>query len=280
MVLTFNLILRESGFNPRNVRLLRHQTIADDGRTPYTLWRNQTTEFEIYQSAQLTNRRQHFSSRYWASFVVPPDGTTLFAGLYEIFGSSAAPTDWVSPLSRMTPGQMGQELLLYNFKRVPNLDHLIGLLTVEWGPGTRAWAQRADSNTGNKTIIELKQRFQEPNFPGFNHFISKVSELPKVPVTWVAVLSGSKGIYLLTCPQTREQYVGAAYGGDGFWGRWQSYIATGHGGNVGLKSRNASDYQVSILEVAGSAVTTDEIIAMEQLWKRKLQSREMGLNEN
>jgi hypothetical protein len=34
------------------------------------------------------------------------------------------------------------------------------------------------------------------------------------------------------------------------------------------------------LEVAGSAATFEEIIAMEVLWKRKLQSREMGLNKN
>lgn len=30
----------------------------------------------------------------------------------------------------------------------------------------------------------------------------------------------------------------------------------------------------------GSAASTDDIIAIEQLWKRKLQSREMGLNRN
>jgi len=35
-----------------------------------------------------------------------------------------------------------------------------------------------------------------------------------------------------------------------------------HGGNLGLKSRDASDYQVSILEVAGSAATFEKIIAM------------------
>ncbi|WP_410001986.1 hypothetical protein [Rubinisphaera sp. JC750] len=55
---------------------------------------------------------------------------------------------------------------------------------------------------------------------------------------------------------------------------------TGHGGNVELKVRDPSDYQVSILEVAGSAATTEEILSLESLWKQKLQSREMGLNRN
>jgi hypothetical protein len=32
-----------------------------------------------------------------------------------------------------------------------------------------------------------------------------------------ATLSASTGVYLLTCPRTREQYVGAAYGEDAGW---------------------------------------------------------------
>ncbi|EZP66182.1 hypothetical protein BV97_05766 [Novosphingobium resinovorum] len=59
-----------------------------------------------------------------------------------------------------------------------------------------------------------------------------------------------------------------------------NYAQDGHGGNLGLKSSEPGDYQVSILEVSGSAATVDEIRSIEQLWKRKLQSREMGLNRN
>jgi hypothetical protein len=73
---------------------------------------------------------------------------------------------------------------------------------------------------------------------------------------------------------------GSATGEAGFWARWQDYIRTGHGGNVALKSRDPSDYQVSILEVAGTAATVDDILKMESRWKAKLQSGEMGLNRN
>ncbi len=97
---------------------------------------------------------------------------------------------------------------------------------------------------------------------------------------WIAILKNAKGVYLLTCPRTKEQYVGSAYGEDGFWGRWQEYVKNGHGGNIGLKSRDPSDYQVSILEVNGSSLGMEEIIGREGLWKQKLQSREMGLNRN
>ena len=87
-------------------------------------------------------------------------------------------------------------------------------------------------------------------------------------------------MYLLTCPKTKEQYVGSATGEGGFWGRWQAYVKSGDGGNIALKSRDHSDYQISILEVAGTSSTQENIIQMEGLWKAKLQSREMGLNRN
>jgi hypothetical protein len=63
----------------------------------------------------------------------------------------------------------------------------------------------------------------------------------------------------------------------GSWGRLQEYFQTGHGGNVALKSRVPSDYQISILEVAGSSTTADDILRMEGQWQAKLQSREMGV---
>jgi hypothetical protein len=34
------------------------------------------------------------------------------------------------------------------------------------------------------------------------------------------------------------------------------------------------------IEVAGTSATTEDILAMEGLWQRKLQSNEMGLNRN
>lgn len=280
MALTFNLLLSGSGFDPREVRLMRHQHVAKDGLTPYRIWRDDRREFERYQSAQRADRRSYFVSKFWAGFVVPPDGSTLFAGLYEIFGHSPVPEQWVDPLARQTAAQMGRELDIYEFKRLPVFDHLIGCLKIDWGKGTRSWAQRADSKSGNKPVIELTQNFREPDFPGFTRFIGNLGALSSLPTSWITALKATKGIYLLTCPRTREQYVGSACGTDGFWGRWHTYVANGHGGNVALKSRDPSDYQVSILEVMGSAATVEEIVATEQLWKSKLQSRDMGLNRN
>jgi len=280
MGLNFNMLLTDQGLDLREVRLLRHRGKGPGGLTPYTLWRDNRADFERYQSAQHSKQRADFRGQYWASFVVPNDGSTLFAGLYQISGYRPVAMDWVDPLMRATPPQMGVDLDIYEYQRVQDFDDYIGRLRIDWGPGFRSWVQRADSRTGSKSIIELTRTFREPDFPGYTSFIGNLATLPTVPAPWIAALSAARGIYLLTCPRTREQYVGAAYGGDGFWGRWQAYVATGHGGNEGLKSRDPSDYQISILEVAGSAATMDDICAMEAQWKAKLQSREMGLNRN
>src|SRR5262249_51013254 len=145
----------------------------------------------------------------------------------------------------------------YDLSREEPLADLIGRLLIDWGPGRRTWIQWADSR--DKPIIEVRTTFKEPAFPGFLEFAQPLSKLGALPVGWVTALRSSRGVYLLSCPRTKEKYVGAAFGDGGFWQRWQDYVQTGHGGNVALKSRDPSDYQVSILEVAGSAATLDDI---------------------
>jgi hypothetical protein len=207
---------------------------------------------------------------------VTPSGETLLAGFYgcRYLGSNDAEIIWPDTGGLAPVGTCD----IYELVLDERLNDLAGRLVIGWGDGERAWIQRADNQ--DKVVLQIREAFREPEFPGFARFISPLSKVEGLPAAWIAVLSSSRGVYLLTCPKTREQYVGSATGAGGFHGRWLSYARDGHGGNVGLKSRDPSDYQVSILEVAGSAATTEEIIGMEVLWKQKLQSREMGLNKN
>jgi hypothetical protein len=156
------------------------------------------------------------------------------------------------------------------------LRDLIGKLYIDWGPGARARVQRADRQ--NKTVTELRTTFKEPPSPGFPNFLQPLSGVYKLPKDWITALR-ARSVHLLTCPTTKEQYVGSATGHDGFWQPWQDYVTNAHGGNIGLKSRTPSDYHVSILEVAGTSATADDVISMEERWKKKLQSKAMGLNQ-
>lgn len=277
MPLRFNALLAQAGIAPADVRLLRHKdNRSAKGRTPYELWRDDRPAFEAYQGDQSFGNRSKLCGKYWASFVGTPSGETLLAGFYSCryIGVNDMERIWPHTDGSFPVGTCDVHELILDER----LNDLAGRLVIAWGDAERAWIQRADNQ--DKLVLQIREAFREDEFPGFTRFISSLSKVERLPVAWITALSSSRGVYLLTCPRTREQYVGSAAGAEGFYSRWLSYARDGHGGNVGLKSRDPSDYQVSILEVAGSSATYDEIIAMETLWKQKLQSREMGLNKN
>lgn len=277
MPLYLNTLFAQANVPPSDIRLLRHKDPRSArGQTPYELWRDDKAAFELYQGTQSFGNRPKLQAGYWASFVVTPTGETLLAGFYRCRYLGPSTED------RIWPHADGIDLAgtcdTYDLTLEEHLNDLAGRLIIDWGASERAWIQRADNQ--NKVVLEIRAAFQEPEFPGFGRFIAPLSKLEGLPPSWRTALSNSRGVYLLTCPKTKEQYVGAAYGEGGLYGRWLAYVHGGHGGNVALRSRDPSDYQVSVLEVAGSAATIENIIGMEDLWKRKLQSREMGLNRN
>ena len=278
MPLMFNSLLMQNALDPGSVVLLRHQDQrAARGRSPYELWRDNRPAFESYQSTQsIGNRTKLERAPVWASFVGTPGGATMFVGIYDAKYSGLLAED--KPWSHADGIDRAGSCDLYDLRRNDRLADMEGKLFIDWGEGTRAWVQRADRQ--NKPINELRLEFKEPEFPGFLNLIEPLSKVDAFPKTWIEILKHANGVYLLTCPRTEEQYVGSAYGTEGFWHRWMEYVTNGHGGNIALKSREASDYQVSILEVAGSEAQVEDILKMEVRWKRKLQSGEMGLNRN
>jgi hypothetical protein len=285
MALRFNMLLLDAGIAPADVRLLRHQTGKVPGRTPYTLWRDDVGAFQQYQSTQDPSPRQRsrFRARYWASFVAPPDGSTMFVGLYEVKLVGQVPAGQIDPLTlREVGAEKGPSAYdQYDCRPMEELSDYIGRLFIHWGHSSsaaRAWIQRADQQ--DKEIVELRRAFREEEFPGFTRFIRPIAEIETMPSAWKQILTASRGAYLLACPRTREHYVGSATGEGGFLARWREYLATNHGGNVALRDRGRTDWQVSILEVAGSGATAEDVFRMETTWKLKLHSRSIGLNRN
>lgn len=276
-MLTFGNLLDLSGLGRSEVRLLRHQDNHHTGfHSPYVLWRDHRGRFEAYQATQAIGDASHLRAPYWASFVSMPGRETLFVGLYSAQMIGLLPEDRIHPITGGIEPAGGCHL--YKLESKPELSEYAGRLWIEWGDGYRSWIQRGDRV--QKPVLELRRNLGEEPFPGFQALILNLSEVDSIPSTWRAALAATRGVYLLTCPQTKEQYVGSAYGADGFLGRWREYAATGHGGNVELRSRDPSDYQVSILETVGTGATVNDIVAVEVRWKDKLQSRAMGLNRN
>jgi len=269
-MLTFNSILKHEHIDPREVRLLRHQdNRASANCTPYNLWRAGDGRLEAYQRIQ--KRKVFEIGCLLASFVVTPAEETLFVGLYRVDGIGIAPPGTIDPVLQADRGG----LYLYDIHRKKQLSDYVGHLIVDWGKGKLAWMQLAHKK--DKPVLEIRKELRERPFPGFRHFCWDIDEIAAVPLTWQSVLKSVKGVYLLVCKETGRQYVGSAKGEDNLWARFQDYKRTGHGGNVELKSCGRKHYQVTVLEV----VNSDEgIEKVESGWKRKLMSREFGLNRN
>jgi hypothetical protein len=74
-------------------------------------------------------------------------------------------------------------------------------------------------------------------------------------------------------------------GEGGIWQRWLDYAATGHGGNRDLKTllesgglERAAGLQYSILEIADTHTSVNDVLQRESHWKRVLLTRIHGLN--
>lgn len=275
-MLKLNTMLAQANIDPCRVQLVRHQDTRHRSRaTPYTMWLNQRDQFEHYQRLQT---RDVFDDKVLiASFVVPPNGETLFAGLYEVRGRATNTQTETCPLSgrQFSPGSVN----VYDISSFDSeLSGLAGLLTVDWGRGNRSWVQRAHKQ--NKQVIELRRQRQEPPFPTFAQFQTRTDELETLPDTWRAILSATGGVYLLVSLVNGEQYVGSASGDEGLLARWSAYARDGHGGNILLKQRGKGPFAVCVLETTASSATRTDVLRVEQEWKRKLGSRAFGLNAN
>jgi len=272
-VVTFNFFLNAAGLDISKVRLVRHQDQrASRGKTPYDLWVAADGRFEKYQSIQ---SRDVFSNADWvASFVATPLNETLFVGMYQVVSKSIVPVGTMDPVT----GEDVSGLHQFDMLLDDHLSDYAGRLVIEWGLGLRSWVQRAVNQ--DKKVLEMRRVAIEPPFPGFGSFRWPIRELNSVPNSWRTALSVVRGIYVLTCLKTGKLYVGSAYGSGGFWGRWEEYFATGHGGNIGLKALGEHEFQVSILEVSSSAAGETEIIVREGEWKEKLLTRLFGHNIN
>lgn len=276
-MLTFNDLLRTVNLDPAVVRLVRHRD-PNVQRAVFEAAIKGDPAFGEYQEHQGTDQviAQFRAATYLAGFVADPmTNETIFVGIWERLGDSPGP----SPRIPLTIPGTHSATVAFKTKRTDMLAAYRGRIVIGWGDGARVWVQRADNQP--KPILEIRRELRDPDFPGFARFCRQLDQIEQVPLSWRAVLSNARGIYLIVHRESGQQYVGSAYGVEGFFGRWASY-ADGHGGNVGLKElgASASAFNVAILEVAGSEATNEEIFGRETLWKDKLGTKVKGLNRN
>lgn len=255
----------------KRVKLVRHRDENMDYHRDVLTDRNKALEYQKKQA------RDVFSDcDYIVSFFALERGRSIFFGVFKVSG--AAIND--------------QGRFYYSLEQVQEFDGLVDRLIVDWGAGARAWVQWYDRKGAEKEVIEILPAGYIGNFPGLFNFTLEFNELktlvenPEANHDWRYHLSVVNGVYLILDGLTGQQYVGSAYGENGIWGRWSYYAATAHGGNKELIDLMKEDraycrhFRFSVLQTLPSNIASRDVIAIEQLYKKKLGSRIHGLNSN
>lgn len=243
---------------------------------------------EAYQSFQI--RPVYDGAEHLLSFVGAEGTKARLFGVFRIIDRRAGEE------GALPPGCPHEEWRtqphFYALERQPGFENLEGRVVIEWGGAVRTWIQKAS----NKEVVQLLPPGQRVNlFKDYLGFTLTHLELRDVfnhadaNSEWRARLSAVAGVYLILDTVTGRQYVGSAYGTEGFWGRWGAYARNGHGGNEQLRelvttgdarSPYPDAFTYSILQILPRTTTRAEVVQWEAHYKQKLGSSATGLNSN
>lgn len=268
-MITIQELLFNRGLDPKaKVKLVRHK---DSRRDLYSLYRYSKNEFLDYQKSQI--RDVFHEVDYVVSFIGEEGRLSRFIGVYKVLSKGEVRADghfW------------------YEMEETTGFEDLKERVIIDWGSAAIMWHQWINNR---KEVVEIHPGLHYQQFTDYFDFVLDFKELQEIIINaysdWKRMLSVTKGIYLISDSKTGKLYVGSAYGDDGIWGRWATYVATnGHGGNKTLKelvsidSNYAFNFRFSILMLLPRTVTSDQAIAKEKLFKKKLGTNAFGLNNN
>ena len=150
-----------------------------------------------------------------------------------------------------------------------------------------------------KVVEILPEQYGGEEFPGFKNLVLSYEQLVRgiyINRAWRSVLKTQKGIYAIVdkAPESEYSGLGRIYVGKAssekgmLYERWKNYADNLTGGNKELekvKKLKGEDYiknyfQWSLLENFDESVDDEIILQREKHWKRVLNSKNQGLNDN
>lgn len=243
-----------------------------EGEEPLDVFSRDRNEWRGWNSYRLP--RDDFNRPYILSFMrfYPERQSWLFGGIFKVLGRAGEGA--------------GGYLIESDLKGAA----LIGRLKVT-AEIARGRAFLLENQAPRMTISELlpKSYSGEP-FTGFDSVSLTFAQLCAIVRNerpdWKTALQNMKGVYLIVDGKTGKKYVGSAYGDVGIWHRWCVYVATGHGGNIGLVEHLANggsreNFRITLLESWPTRTEDQFIIRREKFWKEALLTRgDFGYNRN
>ncbi len=272
------LSLLNADINPSESKI--HLAISDGKDNPLDLYR--AGEFEEWQRRQ---NQKSFSRKYVITLIrLPEPDKWLFAGVYTVNGD---------------PGEKnyeydGEFFHHYSLVEDESCTEMKGKLTVSFKRGTKLRNSYLYGETLLKQMFlhEVRaERLTIADFPGFKFINLSRKELEMIVchkvASWQAALSCVSGVYLISDTASGKLYVGKASGKGGLWQRWSDYVAKFHGGNAELEKlikengvEYVSNFRYSVLEIADTHTSEEELCQRDSHWKNILLSRSHGLNAN
>jgi hypothetical protein len=288
--MNLNDLLVLNGINPEKVMVFRHRPVEPVLRKVLPWLALERPEiFNAYQQCHGEKVEKALQKAdYIASFTAHGAGKALFAGLfrrgkwsaltYAQFWSVAENKD-LGVLGMIGPSQERKSILRFELDPVDFYSDWVGRLIVDWPGLERSWWRWANRNKINVEAI-LEHKGVDREMPSWENLVLTWHELNVLPNAWKIALSQWRGVYFICDKVDGKGYVGSAYGAENILGRWLNYAASGHGGNKLLKNRDPSTFVFSILELAKPSATSEEVIYLEENWKKRLHTRDVGMNEN
>ncbi len=252
------------------IKLVRHK---DERQDLYNLYRYKNSEFLNYQKSQSKDVFKNVD--FIVSFIGEKKGLlSRFIGVFRVVNKTI----------------VSENQFEYELQEILGFEDLIERVIINWGvpASARSWHQWIKNE---KEVVEIQAGLHYKQFTDYFDFILDFKELQEIITNqysdWNKMLSVTKGIYLISDTKSGKLYVGSAYGENGIWERWKTYVKTkGHGNNKSLKElikkdeNYAMNFQFSILMLLPKTITPDEAIKKENLFKKKLGTNSFGLNNN
>lgn len=280
-----NDLLKKHDIDLTKSIVMRHRPV-EPGLLKVLPWmvHEQPAVFNAYQQshsgAQEEALRKIAGNGWLVSFFGVDAGKAVFCGLYKIHGCEEVPQELFWQIKEnlilrehgLPQGdRKNRKASLWFDLRLEEsfYSEWIGRLVVEWPGGERAWWRRAEKNVMPVQAI-LDESCFAPAMPAWRELVLSWRELGLIPASWRSALKEWRGIYLIRDMKDGKAYVGSAYGKDNMLGRWREYAKSGDGGDKHLKPRKPDQFQFSILERLGPDLEPQEVVAVENSWKKRL----------
>ncbi len=255
----------------------------EDCKIHLAVWNGQHNPLEVYLSGEFEEwqswqSKKNFERKYIISLLqLPGKDFWLYAGAYESLNSEYI---------------VNEKYYKYKTKEINEVHELSGRLVLSFERSGRQSYLNAENWAQEIYVSELKpKKVVIEEFSGYNKVLLSKSKLDLIisqnTPSWKGALSNVSGVYIITDKATGKIYVGSATGESGIWQRWCEYSENGHGGNTELlallkeKGNNySSNFQYSILEIADTHASSNDVLEREVHWKNILCSKLHGYNAN